>query len=148
MNAFSAFAAALCAACVLIGALHLITPDGAMSKPVKYALSVVFLISVISAAAIPLKKISVDITVPDCEEYSEESLYATSAEYVYGRLLKNAGIEFTKITVCTDKSDDGSIIISKSKKNVFTNMSFVSFFHRFPMVPPPDMANSTLCRRR
>ncbi len=66
MNAFSAFAAALCAACVLIGALHLITPDGAMSKPVKYALSVVFLISVISAAAIPLKKISVDITVPDC----------------------------------------------------------------------------------
>ena len=42
MNAFSAFAAALCAACVLIGALHLITPDGAMSKPVKYALSVVF----------------------------------------------------------------------------------------------------------
>ena len=105
MNAFSAFAAALCAACVLIGALHLITPDGAMSKPVKYALSVVFLISVISAAAIPLKKISVDITVPDCEEYSEE--------YVYGRLLKNAGIEFTKITVCTDKSDDGSIIISK-----------------------------------
>lgn len=56
MNAFSAFAAALCAACVLIGALHLITPDGAMSKPVKYALSVVFLISVISAAAIPLKK--------------------------------------------------------------------------------------------
>ena len=101
MNAFSAFAAALCAACVLIGALHLITPDGAMSKPV------------ISAAAIPLKKISVDITVPDCEEYSEESLYATSAEYVYGRLLKNAGIEFTKITVCTDKSDGGSIIISK-----------------------------------
>ena len=78
MNAFSAFAAALCAACVLIGALHLITPDGAMSKPVKYALSVVFLISVISAAAIPLKKISVAITVPDCEEYSEESLYATS----------------------------------------------------------------------
>lgn len=113
MNAFSAFAAALCAACVLIGALHLITPDGAMSKPVKYALSVVFLISVISAAAIPLKKTSVDITVPDCEEYSEESLYATSAEYVYGQLLKNAGIEFTKITVCTDKSDDGSIIISK-----------------------------------
>ena len=113
MNAFSAFAAALCAACVLIGALHLITPDGAMSKPVKYALSVVFLISVISAAAIPLKKISVDITVPDCEEYSEESLYATSAEYVYGRLLKDAGIEFTKITVCTDKSDGGSIIISK-----------------------------------
>lgn len=108
MNAFSAFAAALCAACVLIGALHLITPDGAMSKPVKYALSVVFLISVISAAAIPLKKISVDITVPDCEEYSEESLYATSAEYVYGQLLKNAGIEFTKITVCTDKSDDGA----------------------------------------
>ena len=27
--------------------------------------------------------------------------------------MKNAGIEFTKITVCTDKSDGGSIIISK-----------------------------------
>ena len=60
-----------------------------------------------------IKKISIDFIAPDYTEYSEDSLYAASAEYVYGQLLKNAGIEFTKITVCTDKSDDGSIIISK-----------------------------------
>ena len=113
MNAFSSFAAALCAACVLIGALHLTVPDGAMSKPVKYALSVVFISSVIAAAAIPLKKINIDFTAPRSAEYSADSLYAASAEYVYGRLLESAGIEFTKITVCTDKSDGDSIIISK-----------------------------------
>ena len=90
MSGLSTFLTSLCAASVFIGAVHLICPDGNMGKPVKYVLS-------LDAAA----------------EVSDEELKTASAKYVYEQALKSNKINFTEITVCTDKTEDGSIVISK-----------------------------------
>ncbi len=113
MNVFASFSASFCAACVFIGALYMLCPDGVIKGSVKYVLSLVFLLSVISAAAIAVGKW--EFTPPRLEyEYEkEESLSAGAAEYVYSYALSEAGIDFSKITVCTDKSESGSISINK-----------------------------------
>ena len=113
MSYFTSFITSLCAACIMIGALHMISPDGAMGKSVKYILSLIFIVSMIASAAFSVRNFDwdTDYTMPEIQ--SDESLQATAARYVYAAALKNAGINFNEITVCTDKSDSGSIIISK-----------------------------------
>ena len=112
MSYFTSFITSICAACIMIGALHMICPDGAMGKSVKYILSLIFIVSVI-AAAFSIRNFdwNTDYTVPEIQ--SDESLQSASARYVYAAALKSAGINFREITVCTDKSESGSIIISK-----------------------------------
>lgn len=112
MSYFTSFITSICAACIMIGALHMICPDGAMGKSVKYILSLIFIVSVI-AAAFNIRNFdwNTDYTVPEIQ--SDESLQSASARYVYAAALKSAGINFREITVCTDKSESGSIIISK-----------------------------------
>ena len=100
MNALNSFITAVCAACVIIGAAYLICPDGSMQKPVKYVLSLVFIAVIISA-------------VPIAREKTEDELLISGAEYVYGSVLKKAGVNFNKITVCTDKTESGGISIIK-----------------------------------
>lgn len=104
---------AFCAACVIIGALYMLCPDGALSKPVKYLLGLVFLLSIIAASGIRVAK--TDSVFPPFEPTHPDSalLDSASAEFAYGICLEKAGIDFSEITVCTDKSDNGSIIISK-----------------------------------
>ena len=113
MNFFSSFAAAFCSACVFIGAVYMLCPDGAISKSVRYVLGLVFLLSVISAAAIAVGKW--DFEMPEITaDYTEEaSLDVSAAEYVYAYALSKAEIDFNKITVWTDKSENGSISINK-----------------------------------
>lgn len=113
MKAIVSFAAAVCSSAVLIGALQLIAPDGAMSRPVKYALSLAFTATVAAAAAIPFSGTEAGITASQAAATEPEALYAAAAEYVYARLLEAAKTDFNKITVCTDKSEDGSIIITE-----------------------------------
>lgn len=112
MKAIVSFAAAVCSSAVLIGALQLIAPDGAMSRPVKYVLGLAFTATV-AAAAIPLGRAEIGIGASQAAATESELLYAASAEYVYARLLEAAKTDFNKITVCTDKSEDGSIIITE-----------------------------------
>lgn len=113
MNFLSSVLITFCAACVFIGALYMLCPDGVMSKPVKYILGLCFLITVISAAGITVKTPVIDFSLPETVTEDTESLEIASAEYVYSYLLTAANIDFSQITVCTDKSDDGSIIINK-----------------------------------
>lgn len=113
MNFFNTFITAFCTGCLLIGALHLLCPDGAMQKPVKYVLSLVFMLTVIAAASITVKNAKFDTGAFTPTETAGEELDTAAAEYVYAHALESAGINFSKITVCTDKSEDGSIIISK-----------------------------------
>ncbi len=113
MSAVISFIVSLCAACVFIGALHIICPDGVMQKPVKYILSLVFLVVVITSAGISLAGADLNIDFGASPEVSAQSLDAAAARYVYAAALTNYGINFSEITVCTDKSDDGSIIITK-----------------------------------
>ena len=113
MSGLSAFLTALCTACVFIGAVHLICPDGTLEKPVKYVLSLVFIVTIISAAGFLKGGFNTDITFNTAAEVSDEELKAASARYVYGQLLKSGEIIFSEITDCTDKTEDGSIVISK-----------------------------------
>lgn len=113
MNYLASFLTAVCAASVFIGALYILCPEGNMSKTVAYALGLVFILSVTAASGITVK--SVDISLPETEysvDDSEESLVA-AAEYVYSYALKSEGIDFSEIEVFTNKSEDGSISISK-----------------------------------
>jgi len=113
MNFFSSFVSAFCAACVFIGALYMLCPDGAISKSVKYVFTLVFVLSVISAAAIAAGKWdykAFEFTPPETENLT---LNTAAAEYVYAETLKRHQIDFSKITVCTDKTESGSISINK-----------------------------------
>lgn len=113
MSGFTAFLTSLCAACVFIGAIHLICPDGNLGKPVKYILSLVFLVTVISAAGLLKGGFNTDITFEASAGTSDETLKTAAARYVYTETLRSSKINFTEITVCTDKTQDGSIVISK-----------------------------------
>lgn len=113
MNFFSTFVASFCAACVFIGGLFILCPSGAMSRSVKYIFTLVFVLTVISAAAIAVgkweyQKFDFTTTVPESEE-----LDINTARYVYAAALQKSGIDFSEITVCTDKTTSGGISISK-----------------------------------
>lgn len=113
MNFFSSFVASFCAACVFIGALYMLCPDGAMQKSVKYILTLVFILSVISAASIAAGRWDYESAKTSAIETDTSALDTAAAEFVYGSLLRNSGIDFSKITVCTDKNESGSISITK-----------------------------------
>ena len=114
MNGWHSALTALCAGMILIGALHILTPGGAMEKSVKGVLSTVFLLSVLTACLPAFRGFSTQIGAKREEAKAEnQSLMETNAEYVVMEVLKKADIPFSKITVRTDKSDDGSISISK-----------------------------------
>lgn len=113
MSGLTTFLTSLCAACVFIGAVHLICPDGNLGKPVKYVLSLVFLVTVISAAGLLKGGFNTDISFEASAAASDEELKAAAARYVYGEALRSCEINFSEITVCTDKNEDGSIVISK-----------------------------------
>lgn len=113
MNGLSSVLTAFCAACVLIGSLYMLCPDGAMSRTVKYALSLVFLISVIASAGLGIKTADFDFNIPEIPETDTAELETASARYVYSYALSSAGIDFSEITVCTDKTADNRIIITK-----------------------------------
>ena len=113
MNALNSFITAVCAACVIIGAAYLICPDGSMQKPVKYVLSLVFIAVIISAVPIARVKFDLNFNAYEYSEKTEDELLISGAEYVYGSVLKKAGVNFNKITVCTDKTESGGISIIK-----------------------------------
>lgn len=113
MSYFSSLLTAICAACILIGALYMLCPDGTMKKSVSYILGLVFLLSVISAAGITVRKGDIDMSLPKTSQVDNTASLTVSAEYVYSSALKAAGIDFEEITVCTNKSENGSISISK-----------------------------------
>lgn len=113
MNALNSFITAVCAACVIIGAAYLICPDGSMQKPVKYVLSLVFIAVIISAVPIARVKFDLNFNAYEYGEKTEDELLISGAEYVYGSVLKKAGVNFNKITVCTDKTESGGISIIK-----------------------------------
>ena len=113
MRVFSSAVAAVCSACVLIGALQLISPDGVMEKPVKYLISLAFLLTVIVSILPAVKRPELDFAFSTPSAASNSELETAAAEYVYASVLRAEGINFDKIIVCTDKSENGGISISK-----------------------------------
>ena len=67
----------------------------------------------IAAAGVVTKKSEISLPAPSDYEINTETLDTANAELIYSYLLRLGGIDFTKISVYTDKSADGSISISK-----------------------------------
>lgn len=112
MTRLSDFFITFCLSAIFIGALLIICPNGQMSKSIKYILSLVFTLLIISSAV----KIDFNLDfTPNTNVINShaEVINTHSAVYVYSQCLKAAKIEFSKISVLTNKSDDGSIVISK-----------------------------------
>lgn len=107
------FFTSFCVGCVLIGALYIICPDGAISKTVKYVFSLIFLLIIISAANIPLKNINLDVFSPQNSVADSEDMQIAAAEYVFSHTLKSQNVNFSKISIFTDKTDNSSIVITK-----------------------------------
>lgn len=107
------FFTAFCTGCILLGLLYIICPEGNISKPIKYTFSLVFLCIVISAANIPFQNISLDNLIPADSQTESYEMQISAAEYVFSYSLKSQNINFSDISIFTDKSEDGSIVISK-----------------------------------
>lgn len=112
MSYINTFLISFCAAAVFIGALYMLCPDGAMQKPIKYLLSLVFLLSVISVAGVTVKNADINLVVTPTQADATD-LEITNARYVYAYILKNADIEFSEIEIFTNKAEGGGIIINK-----------------------------------
>lgn len=112
MTRLSDFFITFCVSAIFIGALTIICPGGQISKSVKYILSLVFTLLIISSAV----KLDFDLnltTDTDAINSHAEVLDTKSAEYVYSQCLNAAQLEFSKISVLTNKTDDDRIVISK-----------------------------------
>ena len=113
MSYLNSFLMSFCVSAIFIGAVFLICPGGKMSKPVKYILTLVFTVVIITSVS--NKNFDLDFSdfkVPTVDTDGEE-LKIQSAEYVLGEVLRQNGVNFSKITVCTTKAEDSSIVISK-----------------------------------
>ncbi len=113
MKIFSQLIVAFCASSVFIGVLYLLCPDGVMSKSVKYILGLAFLLSVIAAAGITVKTDGFEFKEYEFPVSDMQNIEIATAKQVYAYALTKSGINFKEITVCTNKADDGSIIINK-----------------------------------
>lgn len=90
----------------------MLCPKGAAEKAVKYIFSLIFLICIISSVPV-LKKINADIILSENELQISDEMRETAARLTVEAALRNAGIEFNEITLYTDKSENGSIKITK-----------------------------------
>ena len=113
MNFLNTFIISICATCILTGALYTLTPNGEISNTIKYLFALIFLVSIIAAAKITIKNVDIDFATQTAPEKSSEEMQIAAAEYIYSYALQKNSIIFSKITVCTDKLEDGSIKISK-----------------------------------
>ena len=111
MSTILSFIASFSVISVTLGALYMLCPEGTLQKSVKYVFVLLLLCSMI-ALITGMKKVSFDFEAPQYR-YQPENAQAIGMKLNFERALKNEGIEFSKITVCTDKSKDGSIIISE-----------------------------------
>lgn len=107
------FFISFCTGCILIGALQMLCPEGNISKSVKYIFSLIFILITISAANIPIKNIDFSLPDIDYSDFDVTDMQKVSAEYVYSYTLKSQNINFSKISVFTDNSEDDGIVITK-----------------------------------
>ncbi|MGI6280295.1 MAG: hypothetical protein ACOYJS_07040 [Acutalibacteraceae bacterium] len=113
MKWFTSFVTAICASSICLGALYIICPKGKMEKSVKYIFSLCFLLIIIAAAGITVKKADFKFNSSFESTVDAAEIQIAAAKYTYGLALKNAGIDFSQISVYTDNLSDGSISISK-----------------------------------
>ena len=118
MSDFASFLSAFCVGCVVLGGLYLLVPEGKLQKAVRYTFSLCFICILITSIG-TIGSLDFKIEQKNEGEFISVGAAAESARIVFERALTNAEINFRKITVLTDKTDSGSIFISKV--TVFSN---------------------------
>ncbi len=113
MSGFSSFIISFCSCCILLGFLYMLCPSGSMEKPIKYIFCLCFVCCVIgSAFALPSPDFSYFDKSNSAVILNEQNT-AVTAQTIFAEALRQSNINFRKITVDTNKLNDGSIIISR-----------------------------------
>lgn len=113
MSYLTEIVAAFCVVCVFIGALFMLCPEGKLSKSVKYVLSLVFLVSVMSVAGMGRGKINFDFNFNQPVNLQTEQIDNLNLRLGVEELLRKNEINFEEIEVFTDKLENGGISINK-----------------------------------
>lgn len=104
----------ICFAAVCIGVFRILSPDGAMSKPVKFTFSAVFLLVFVSSFFASLPKIQAKSTkTVFASTATLTSLTNSQIEYICRAALKDKKVSANKIEVDANISDNGGIYINK-----------------------------------
>lgn len=112
MSGFKGFVAAFCTVCVVFGGVQLIIPKGAFSKSVRYILGLVFLSSLL-AVMLSVKRFSPQFNYYTDSARDTGTMSKAAITSVFEQALTSNNINFSKIEVCTDKTDSNSIIITE-----------------------------------
>ena len=111
MKDLISFIISFCVVSCIVGGLSIIFPDGRLSKSVKYV-AVLSLICAFSGIFFVNFKVSTSgASIPSYQAENDSDIYL--AELIFENALKTNGISYEKIDFLTDKTYDGSIIISK-----------------------------------
>lgn len=121
MDGFSSFIVNFCISSVLFGFLYFLCPTGGTKLSVKYIFCICFVCCVIGGAT--------NINTPNFTAFEQhnggeiltEQNAAATAQLIFCEALSRQEISFRKITVDTNKLNDGSIVINKV--TVYTNES-------------------------
>ena len=112
MSAVREFAAAFCIGCVALGVLYILVPDGNISNAVKYAFTLVFLCMILGAA-VKISSFKISGFSAGARDFGDERVSAAAAQMIFAEALSGENINFSKITVFTDKTESGGINITK-----------------------------------
>lgn len=106
----------ICAASLVLGAVYMLRPSGAVTeKSIRFAFAVIFLsVTVLSVSALFKKEFRPGSLAAD-NTYIESAaeIVSAQAEYLTGEILQENNIEFKKISVLTDKTENGDIFIKR-----------------------------------
>lgn len=113
MGGFYSFAATFCLVCVVFSALHFLSPEGSFEKPVKYVICLGFVCCILTSVTFIKNIISPQKSIKTTVSYDNENIAAILSEQTLKTALKNSGINFDNLTVCTNKTANGSISITE-----------------------------------
>ena len=110
MSEFSSFAISFCGVCVATGGIHMLIPEGKMTKTVKYVIVLTLISALIGVFAVNFNFEFQTGAASDLDaEYRDEKLVTA----VFENALNMNNVKFEKIVIFTDKSKEGSITITK-----------------------------------
>lgn len=117
MEYFLSFVKTISVLCAFLSAIWLLIPKGGMVKSFKFAIGLFTVAVIVSLIlSVPSKKEQTVIKSVNNNAYSDVAikLDSLSVEYAIGNILNASGIEYEKIELITDISDNGSINIIKA----------------------------------
>lgn len=112
MNAFKGFIMSVCTLFCVLGGLFILSPKGKFEKPVRYVFALVLLICTVSSA-LQFMKTDFSFSFDSFTQADTSDISVYTAKKVYETALENEGIDFEKISLITDKLENGSINITK-----------------------------------